>query len=72
MHCLLPANHHHRLLHHAIQSRCGHVTLPYMLLPAAANAYLKDRLGAGYGARLVGVKDMPKGRAGAGQLDRAG
>jgi hypothetical protein len=27
----------------------------------AANAYLKDRLGAGYGARLVGVKDMPKG-----------
>ncbi|PRW44292.1 ABC transporter A family member 7-like isoform A [Chlorella sorokiniana] len=27
----------------------------------AANAYLKDRLGAGYGARLVGVKDMPTG-----------
>ena len=33
-----------------------------MLLPAAANAYLKDRLGADYGARLVGVKDMPKGK----------
>ena len=29
--------------------------------PAPANAYLRDRLGAGHGARLVGVKDMPKG-----------
>ena len=29
----------------------------------AANAFLKDRLGPGYGARLVGVKDMPKGEA---------
>ena len=32
----------------------------YPPLMQAANAYLKQRLGPGYGARLVGVKDMPR------------